>query len=550
MMDLFARQPDLGPKTVDKDFKASKLAFSDVPSTEMTLSYYDEDSETSIDNDIKNVEKRSVEENQFDETLDSGTNAETLSVVDNNLDAPATAFNSQLGTTSSRKDLADGDFYNKIQPTKSDYLVHQQDSLSTTQENKNDYQNAGEAKRASARGRALPLPEPSSASDLSAQPMNTTGLNSSHRSDNPSPDIQDIINGFVKLLNGNVQVQVNPNSHALGGRPLYPMRTRINNRGPPRITDVPPLEFDPPVPLKPQVNSRPTHPANNLKDPPPYPFDIPPPISSLPPQPNTVLRPFLSGIPIPEQIVPEDPNKVSFTTESDIPMENFNKSFIAPSKTKYNPFGNDYHKTKLGNPAYNDTEPVKDPIKKPGPYKPVNSFIQPSEITPLTKPTFTVVQKEPTLNSSASIQPSTSSAVISHHSETAYPVTTAPVDVNVLNEGEIDVNTNTSVLSLNNSTAGEGLSTSENSKNNRTVPETFSTTTTTTTTTEVPRNSSVGSITSTPLIESSMSEVSILDPQKPVQWSESSSSISTTPLQTGNNQNSLSTPSRAVIVIN
>lgn len=64
-----------------------------------------------------------------------------------------------------------------------------------------------------------------------------------------NPDIQDILTGLVKLLHGNVKVQTNtapPGS----GRPLRPVSTRINNRGPPRITDVPalPPDFDIPAP--------------------------------------------------------------------------------------------------------------------------------------------------------------------------------------------------------------------------------------------------------------------------------------------------------------
>lgn len=89
------------------------------------------------------------------------------------------------------------------------------------------------------------------------------------RGQNPNGDIQDIITGIVKLLNGNVNVQ--------NGAPVPPTRryaTRINNRGPPRISDLPPIlpnieeQFGPihkttPFPIivrKPQV---------------PYPFDLP-----------------------------------------------------------------------------------------------------------------------------------------------------------------------------------------------------------------------------------------------------------------------------------
>ncbi|XP_037295958.1 uncharacterized protein LOC115444518 isoform X2 [Manduca sexta] len=90
-------------------------------------------------------------------------------------------------------------------------------------------------------------------------------------------DIQNIITGIVKLLNGNVNVQAN--SQLLNGRPGRPVASRINNRGPPRITDVP-LDFDKITP--------PPHPFMPTKTPPPYPFDRPP----------------HHGVNLPEQIVP------------------------------------------------------------------------------------------------------------------------------------------------------------------------------------------------------------------------------------------------------
>ena len=113
-----------------------------------------------------------------------------------------------------------------------------------------------------------------------------------------NPDIQDIITGIVKLLNGNVNVAANT------VRPLRPIQaTRINNRGPPRISDVPPLppDFDtpgmnPPPPPPPPLSS--SH---------PYPFEKPPApdrpsLNQLPPE--RPVRPFISGVPLPEQVVP------------------------------------------------------------------------------------------------------------------------------------------------------------------------------------------------------------------------------------------------------
>uniref|UniRef100_A0A1A9WPB4 EGF-like domain-containing protein n=1 Tax=Glossina brevipalpis TaxID=37001 RepID=A0A1A9WPB4_9MUSC len=101
---------------------------------------------------------------------------------------------------------------------------------------------------------------------------------------NPSPDIQDIITGIVKLLNGNVNVHANTQ----GIR--RPTASRINNRGPPRISDVQtmPLEYD---------GHKPSGGVTSMR-PPPYPFDRPD-------------RPFITGVPIPEQIVPYRPNFVS-----------------------------------------------------------------------------------------------------------------------------------------------------------------------------------------------------------------------------------------------
>ncbi|XP_055702107.1 uncharacterized protein LOC129801249 isoform X3 [Phlebotomus papatasi] len=93
---------------------------------------------------------------------------------------------------------------------------------------------------------------------------------------NANPDIQDIITGIVKLLNGNVNV------HANTQITRRPIATRINNRGPPRISDAQPIgEFE-------------ATPTSSLRPPPPYPFD----------RPEGPVRPFLTGVPIPEQIVP------------------------------------------------------------------------------------------------------------------------------------------------------------------------------------------------------------------------------------------------------
>ncbi|XP_053689205.1 uncharacterized protein LOC128738238 isoform X2 [Sabethes cyaneus] len=95
---------------------------------------------------------------------------------------------------------------------------------------------------------------------------------------NSNPDIQDIITGIVKLLNGNVNVHAN----------TQPTRrhsaTRINNRGPPRISEAQPVPNEYEIDLNvPPTSSRP-----------PYNFE----------RPEGPVRPFLTGVPLPEQIVP------------------------------------------------------------------------------------------------------------------------------------------------------------------------------------------------------------------------------------------------------
>lgn len=103
---------------------------------------------------------------------------------------------------------------------------------------------------------------------------------------NQNPDIQDIITGIVKLLNGNVNVHANtqPPQPPPSRRPFT---TRINNRGPPRISEAQPLPND----FIDQQQQQQI--LQQTIRPPPYPFDRPEPI-----------RPFINGVPIPEQIVP------------------------------------------------------------------------------------------------------------------------------------------------------------------------------------------------------------------------------------------------------
>lgn len=100
------------------------------------------------------------------------------------------------------------------------------------------------------------------------------------RQNNPNADIQDIITGIVKLLNGNVNVQAN--TQYSPPPPTRRYATRINNRGPPRISDLPIIlpgiddKFS-------NIPQKTTPYPNGMRKPPtvPYPFDLPPPEKPL-----------------------------------------------------------------------------------------------------------------------------------------------------------------------------------------------------------------------------------------------------------------------------
>lgn len=129
-----------------------------------------------------------------------------------------------------------------------------------------------------------PSPSSTASSTLALAASATQAPHSARQ--NGNPDIQDIITGIVKLLNGNVNVHANTQGVG-GGGVRRPSASRINNRGPPRISEVQPLPIDYEA-QKPGTSMRP----------PPYPFDRP-------------ERPFITGVPIPEQIVPVRPGFVS-----------------------------------------------------------------------------------------------------------------------------------------------------------------------------------------------------------------------------------------------
>ncbi|XP_013175651.1 PREDICTED: uncharacterized protein C6orf132 homolog [Papilio xuthus] len=168
--------------------------------------------------------------------------------------------------------------YYDITPTKTLVFLHDQDEeMFVSSEGFGDKLNfkfPGEAKRVP-KGRAL-APTGPKVRPSAVQPIFATATHREQGRQNS--EIQNIITGIVKLLNGNVNVQAN--TQLLNGRPGRPMASRINNRGPPKISDVPPL---------PDLEQNVSPPAFAFHPtPPPYPFDRPP----------------YHGVNLPEQIVP------------------------------------------------------------------------------------------------------------------------------------------------------------------------------------------------------------------------------------------------------
>lgn len=185
----------------------------------------------------------------------------------------------------------------------------------TTKERDGDHTVSGEAAGAP-QARSIPLSEPQEINPTATMTPNFATL-SAQLGRQANPDIQDIITGIVKLLHGNANGQTNTAPPAMA-RPVRPLSTRINNRGPPRITDVPalPPDFDIPAPpLPPPPLGQMPPPVSTTRMPTPYPFDIPP-------QNTSPVRPFVNGVPVPEQIVPQTGKRPGFYRPVTIPPWN------------------------------------------------------------------------------------------------------------------------------------------------------------------------------------------------------------------------------------
>ncbi|XP_063697869.1 uncharacterized protein LOC134828812 [Culicoides brevitarsis] len=193
-----------------------------------------------------------------------------------------------------------GRYYESIQPTSSFHAASDSESLRTAKGLDEDTDHFL-SKRGPLASSGPQTNSPTNATltfPTAFPPHPNNSLKVSGPRQNNNPDIQDIITGIVKLLNGNVNVHANGQP---GNGNRRPSSNRINNRGPPRISETQPI----PVDDNAGTTNRPTVP--------PYPFD----------RPEGPIRPFIQGVPIPEQIVPsmQQNYRPGFVSQNRLPWQ-------------------------------------------------------------------------------------------------------------------------------------------------------------------------------------------------------------------------------------
>ncbi|XP_050738658.1 nascent polypeptide-associated complex subunit alpha, muscle-specific form-like isoform X2 [Eriocheir sinensis] len=189
---------------------------------------------------------------------------------------------------------------------------------------------------------------------LSDPPMLSTFMSvasrrpAEQRRSDGSPDIDDIIQGIVDLLGGNVKVTAaeEPNTRLTTFRGGAFSSTRINNRGPPRLTHLPfdmlstvlPTRIPIRPPITPPAGAQPGRPQFVANTRPPFLAPLPPSLASR--VTPVVPKPFATGIPIPIDLLPPDttsdlpPEVVTTSPDDDVTVES--SPVVAPS-TKVTP---------------------------------------------------------------------------------------------------------------------------------------------------------------------------------------------------------------------
>ena len=136
--------------------------------------------------------------------------------------------------------------------------------------------------------------------DFSIDIPEGSSLGKMYRAANPSPDMNDILSGLLNVVGEGLSLATNyvkdessKKKHELTKKKIVPLRTRINNRGPPRYTEIP---FEA-IPLEVLTSPRPgENPAIQI---PQRPFQTRIKVTKTRRKP-----PYATGIPLPELLVP------------------------------------------------------------------------------------------------------------------------------------------------------------------------------------------------------------------------------------------------------
>lgn len=352
--------------SISEEFKSSSAQLNDSATGESQINGYNNNVEED-DNNNNNLADTSFElnaESESDEEQFNNNNKgkrveRSASPILHNNEIPSNinlvdgSAQNHIDPVNKKIDDQSGRYFSLIQPTSTigntfdDTDDSLSDGMTANSENREDEEDFMEQSFLSKRGpRLIPSGSPSSrqiflsetTSTASIKPSSVTQTVSPTATEdvtdlarqNSNPDIQDIITGIVKLLNGNVNVHANTQPFAPPSR--RPYATRINNRGPPRISDAQPL---------PQENIYEQAPGSTIRPQPPYPFD----------RPDGPIRPFLTGVPLPEQIVPSSNNN------------NYRPSFISQTQQGRPPWQRPRPRPPI------QTNGNRRPILTPPPYK-------------------------------------------------------------------------------------------------------------------------------------------------------------------------------------
>jgi len=240
----------------------------------------------------------------------------------------------------------------------------------------------------------------------------TDGLEKNNRRAEPGPDISDILSGLLNVVGEGLSIATNyvqennkkklqeklsTEYDDLDKKPntsgevdvnvddeIKRNITRINNRGPPLLSNIP---FEA-IPLEILNNQRPGARPGVAIPQRPFQTHLPPGISGPPPtitSPSKGVAPYKSGVPLPEQLIPtlatidggSDDDKDDTSRESD--------NVVLPTRPGYSPdFGTDFESAeseqgqdnlvdRVDNKLASSSRPSTNKVTQPPPIKPVST---------------------------------------------------------------------------------------------------------------------------------------------------------------------------------